>query len=161
MNYELLSPDSLTPQLKARRLELHNLLTLKLKSQKNTPPGHLRIEQKNGGRRIQFYHCTSTAHPRGAYLPVSQAALAEKLAQKDYDVKLIKLLQRQLTVLEKLIIISDTKNHRALFKTLSRAAKAYNTRNSYRLSVHRSLAEYPVAPPHLCRRHSCVHYSPR
>ena len=73
------------------------------------PPGHLRIEQKNGGRRIQFYHCTSTDHPRGAYLPGSQAALAEKLAQKDYDVKLIKLLQRQLTVLEKLIIISDTK----------------------------------------------------
>ncbi len=107
MNYELLSPDTLTPQLKTRRLELHNLLTQKLKSQKNTPPGHLRIEQKNGGRRIQFYHCTSTAHPRGAYIPGSQAALANRLAQKDYDAKLIKLLQRQLSVLEKLLRLSD------------------------------------------------------
>ena len=69
MNYELLAPDTLTPQLKARRLELHNLLTLKLKEQKKAPSGHLRIEQKNGGRRIQYYHCTSSTKPRGAYLP--------------------------------------------------------------------------------------------
>ena len=109
MKYELLSPDSLTPQLKARRLELHNLLTLKLKAQKNTPAGHLRIEQKNGGRRIQFYHCTSTNSPRGAYIPGSQAALARGLAQKDYDRKLVKLLQRELSVLDKLLKNSDTK----------------------------------------------------
>jgi len=109
MNYELLSPDTLTPQLKARRLELHNLLTLKLKAQKNTPAGHLRIEQKNGGRRIQFYHCTSTASPRGAYIPGSQAALARGLAQKDYDQKLIKLLQRELSILDKLLKNPDTK----------------------------------------------------
>lgn len=109
MNYELLSPDTLTPQLKARRLELHNLLNLKLKTQKNTLPGHLRIEQKNGGRRIQFYHCTSTAYPRGAYIPGSQAAIAGKLAQKDYDAKLIKQLQRQLAILEKLLKISESR----------------------------------------------------
>ena len=110
MKYELLSPDSLTPQLKARRLELHNLLTLKLKAQKNTLAGHLRIEQKNGGRRIQFYHCTSTNSPRGAYIPCSQAALARGLAQKDYDRKLVKLLQRELSVLDKLLKNSDTKS---------------------------------------------------
>ena len=109
MNYELLSPDTLTPLLKARRLELNNLLTLKLKAQKNTPPGRLRIEQKNGGRRIQFYHCTSTANPHGAYIPVSQIGLAGKLAQKDYDEKLIKYLKRQLDILEKLLSLSEKK----------------------------------------------------
>jgi hypothetical protein len=109
MKDELLSPDTLTPQLKARRLELHNLLTLKLKAQKNTPTGHLRIEQKNGGRRIQFYHCTSTNSPRGAYIPISKAILAKNLAQKDYDSKLIKLLQRQITALEKLIKVYEKK----------------------------------------------------
>ena len=117
MNYELLAPDTLTPQLKARRLELHNLLTLKLKEQKKAPSGHLRIEQKNGGRRIQYYHCTSTTKPRGAYLPGSQAALAGKLAQKDYDAKIIKLLQRQLALLEKLLRISD-KNISRLYTRL-------------------------------------------
>lgn len=109
MTKELLSPDTLTSQLRARRLELHNLLTLKLKAQKNTPAGHLRIEQKNGGRRIQFYHCTSPANKRGAYIPCSQAALAQSLAQKDYDAKLIKLLRRQLSALEKLLNISEPK----------------------------------------------------
>ena len=103
MKTELLPPDTLTTQLKARRLELHNLLTLKLKAQKNTPPGRLRIEQKNGGRRIQFYHCTTTANSRGAYIPGSQAALAHRLAQKDYDARLIKLLRRQLTAIEKFL----------------------------------------------------------
>ena len=117
MNYELLSPDTLTPQLKARRLELHNLLTLKLKAKKGTPSGHLRIEQKNGGRRIQFYHCTSSSKPRGVYLPVSQAALAGQLAQKDYDEKVIKLLKRQLTLLEKLLHLSE-KNISELYSKL-------------------------------------------
>ena len=109
MNYELLPPDTLTPQLKARRLELHNLLSIKLKSQKNTPQGRLRIEQKKGGRKIQFYHCTPNTSSRGAYIPVSQAGLAKNLAQKDYDIKLIKLLQRQLTAIEKLINVYETK----------------------------------------------------
>lgn len=117
MNYELLSPDTLTPQLKARRLELRNLLTIKLKAQKGTPSGHLRIEQKNGGRRIQFYHCTNSTKPRGAYLPVSQAALASKLAQKDYDAKVIKLLKRQLALLEKLLSLSNS-NIPELYKKL-------------------------------------------
>ena len=109
MNYELLSPDTLTPQLKRRRLELHNLLILKLKTQKNTPDGHLRIEQKNGGRRIQFYHCTTHAGSRGAYIPGSQVALARDLAQKDYDRKLIKLLQRELSILDKFLKNPDKK----------------------------------------------------
>lgn len=109
MKYELLPPDTLSPQLKARRLELHNLLSLKLKGQKNTPPGHLRIEQKKGGRKIQYYHCKPKANPRGIYIPVSQAGQAKRLAQKDYDTKLIKLLQSQITALEKLIKVYEKK----------------------------------------------------
>ena len=99
MKYELLSPDTLSPQLKARRLELHNLLSLKLKGHKNTPPGHLRIEQKKGGHKVQFYHCTANTSPRGVYIPVSHAGQAKRLAQKDYDTKVIKLLQSQITAL--------------------------------------------------------------
>ena len=109
MNYELLSPDTLSPQLKARRLELSNLLKLKLKKQKNTPSGHLRIEQKKGGRKIQYYHCTPKTKPRGEYIPLSKNVLAKNLAQKDYDIKLIKLLQRQITGLEKLNKVYEQK----------------------------------------------------
>ena len=109
MKYELLPPDSLSPQLIARRLELHNLLTLKLKAQKNAPAGHLRIEQKRGGHKNQFYHCKAKGDLRGTYIPRAQTALARKLAQKDYDVKLIKLLQKRLTILEKLLSSNETK----------------------------------------------------
>ena len=109
MKTELLSPDTLTQQLIARRLELENLLNLKLKSQKNLPQGHLRIEQKKGVRAPQFYHVTSPANTHGVYIPGSQAALAQHLAQKDYDHKLIKILQQQLSILEKLISVTDGK----------------------------------------------------
>ena len=103
MKQELLPPDTLTQQLKDRRLELANLLNLKLKSQKNLPQGHLRIEQKNGARSPQFYHFTTPTDTHGTYIPAAKQELARRLAQKDYDNKLIKILQQQLKLLEKLI----------------------------------------------------------
>lgn len=106
---ELLPPDTLTQQLKTRRLELLNLLNLKLKAQKNLPEGHLRIEQKKGRRPAQFYHFTNPEDTHGAYIPAANHELARRLAQKDYDLKLIKILQKQITLIERLIQLSENK----------------------------------------------------
>ncbi len=107
MQKELLSPDSLTPLLKARRLELQNALNIKLKAQEKAPHGHLRITHPDKGRSPQFYHTTNTEDRNGVYLKQSQTALIKNLAQKDFDLKLIKLLQAQLHALEKLISITE------------------------------------------------------
>ena len=104
MEKELLSPDTLTEVLKTRRLELITLLELKLKAQKNLPKGHLRIEQKKGGRAPQYYHFTDPANTHGTYIPAAKLTLAHRLAQKDYDHKLIQIIQKQLSLIEKLIL---------------------------------------------------------
>ena len=109
MKEELLAPDTFTEKLKARRLELLNLLEIKLKAQKNLPQGHLRIEQKKDGRAPQYYHFTNPANTHGKYITAAKTNLAHRLAQKDYDNKLIKILQAQLTLIEKLIYASEGK----------------------------------------------------
>ena len=106
---ELLPPDTFTQQLITRRIELVNLLNLKLKAQKNLPEGHLRIEQKKGRRPAQFYHFTNPADTHGTYIPAANHELARRLAQKDYDHKLIKLLQQQISIMERLIKITENK----------------------------------------------------
>ena len=110
MQKELLSPDSLTEQLKARRLQLQNVLELKLKSQKTAPQGHLRIVHPADGRPPQYYHLTDPKDFNGSYIPRAQNQLIRKLAQKDYDLKLIKLLQAQLRALDKLLEVTTTKS---------------------------------------------------
>ena len=109
MQKELLSPDNLTEQLKARRLQLQNVLELKLKSQKTAPQGHLRIVHPADGRRPQYYHLTDPKDFNGNYIPRAQNQLIKKLAQKDYDLKLIKLLKAQLRALDKLLDVTTTK----------------------------------------------------
>ena len=113
MQKELLSPGTLTGYLKARRLELQNALELKLKSQKTSPQGHLRIVHPADGRPTQFYHLTDPKNFNGTYIPRAQNQFIKKLAQKDYDLKLIKLLQAQLRALDKLLDVTTTKTSTA------------------------------------------------
>ena len=101
MNKELIKPDNLTPQLHKQLLELKKSLEFKVKVQKTMPAGHLRIAQNTGTRHPQFYHFTSTDHSNGSYLPHSKIAFIKKLAQKDYDQKLINQLRTQIKSLEK------------------------------------------------------------
>lgn len=109
MQKELLSPDNLTAQLKARRQELQKVLEVKLKAQKTPVQGHLRIVHPADGRPPQFYHLTDPKDFNGTYIPRAQTQLIKKLAQKDYDLKLIKLLQAQLRALDKLLSVTESR----------------------------------------------------
>ena len=109
MKYELLKPDTSCEQLKNLQLQLHNALQIKQKSQKSSPQGHLRIAQAHGGKKIQYYHFTDPKNLKGTYIPHSKISFAQKLAQKDYDEKLIKQLQKQMTAINKYLAISQNK----------------------------------------------------
>lgn len=139
MQKELLSPDSLTEPLKARRLQLQNVLELKLKSQKTAPQGHLRIVHPADGRPTQFYHLTDPKDFNGSYIPRAQNQLIKKLAQKDYDLKLIKLLQAQLRALDKLLDVTTTKSFAETAGvtsiTESKIAQLYSKLNKTRQSL--------------------------
>lgn len=107
MTKELLPPDNLTAQIKERREELSKVLELKLKTQKNAPQGHLRIAQQ-GGNSPQFYHITDPKDFNGKYIPQGQSIFAKKLAQKDYDCKIIRLLQKQIRLFDKFLETGDS-----------------------------------------------------
>ena len=95
---EELSPNQLAPLLEKRLVELQNLLFTKKKSYEKAPQGRIRISQ-NGGHP-EYYLVTERGSLRGKYLPHSQKTLARQLAQKDYDARLIKLLQKEISALQ-------------------------------------------------------------
>ena len=107
---EELSPNQLAPQIEKRLAELQKLLTKKMKSYEKTPQGRIRISQ-NGGHP-EYYLVTERGSLRGKYLPHSQETLARQLAQKDYDARLIKLLQNEITALQ--IYLKQTDQGRAI-----------------------------------------------
>ena len=109
MQKELLAPDTLADLIKERRQKLGKVLEIKLKAQKNPLQGHLRIAQPGGGRSPQFYHITNPGDFNGSYIPRAQISFIKKLAQKDYDIKLIKLLQGQLRTFDKLLATTDSR----------------------------------------------------
>ena len=95
---EELSPNQLAPLLEKRLVELQNLLFTKKKSYEKAPKGRIRISQ-NGGHP-EYYLVTERGSLRGKYLPHSQKTLTRQLAQKDYDARLIKLLQKEISALQ-------------------------------------------------------------
>lgn len=107
---EELSPNQLAPLLEKRLAELQNLLFTKKKSYEKAPKGRIRISQ-NGGHP-EYYLVTERGSLRGKYLPHSQKTLARQLAQKDYDARLIKLLQKEISALQN--YMKQTCNGRAI-----------------------------------------------
>lgn len=107
---EELSPNQLAPLIKKRLAELQNLLFTKKKSYEKAPQGRIRISQ-NGGHP-EYYLVTERGSLRGKYLPHSQKTLTRQLAQKDYDARLIKLLQKEISALQN--YMKQTSNGRAI-----------------------------------------------
>ena len=107
---EELSPNQLAPLIEKRLAELQNLLFTKKKSYEKAPKGRIRISQ-NGGHP-EYYLVTERGSLRGKYLPHSQKTLTRQLAQKDYDARLIKLLQKEISTLQN--YMKQTSNGRAI-----------------------------------------------
>lgn len=107
---EELSPNQLAPLIEKRLAELQNLLFTKKKTYEKAPKGRIRISQ-NGGHP-EYYLVTERGSLRGKYLPHSQKTLARQLAQKDYDARLIKLLQKEISTLQN--YMKQTSNGRAI-----------------------------------------------
>ena len=107
---EELSPNQLAPLIEKRLAELQNLLFTKKKSYEKAPQGRIRISQ-NGGHP-EYYLVTERGSLRGKYLPHSQKTLTRQLAQKDYDARLIKLLQKEISALQN--YMKQTSNGRAI-----------------------------------------------
>lgn len=98
MQKELLPPADYYPQLENRLKNINTTLSQLKKIQTTQPQGHLRIAQK--GNVAQFYLYNNPKDFKGHFLPRSQDKLAQELAQKDYNIKAIKELEKEITALE-------------------------------------------------------------
>ena len=96
---ELLPPENIIKMLQTRLSELKYTLAYKNKTKSDAPQGHLRIAQVS--KKPQYYHCTKENPQKGKFIPRAQEALASQLAQKDYDLKIIKLLENEIHATER------------------------------------------------------------
>ena len=93
MAKELLSPDFTVDSLRKRLAALNIALEQKRKELKDLPEGHLRIAQTS--HKPQYYHYIEPKEFKGVFIPRSNDDLARQLAQKDYDLKVVKLLENE------------------------------------------------------------------
>lgn len=110
MEQEQLKPSQITADLENRLTQLKQVLAVTQKGLANTPQGHLRVSQK--GHNPEFYQITEPGDTLGSYIPRTKLVLARRLAQKDYDNRLIKQLKQEIRALQK--YLAQTKGGSAL-----------------------------------------------
>lgn len=112
---ELLPPENIIKMLQARLSELKYTLAYKNKTKSDAPHGHLRIAQVS--KKPQYYHCTKENPQKGKFIPRAQEALARQLAQKDYDLKIQKLLEKEIRATERYLSQVTSKAHHKTYVT--------------------------------------------
>ena len=96
---ELISEQRIIPVLKTRIFELSNLLAIKQKALKAAPEGNLRISKSNGA--VQYYHKSTSEKTGGHYILAKNKKLAQQLAQKEYDKKVLAAANQELKLLNR------------------------------------------------------------
>ena len=80
--------------LEKREKELLQMKKEKEKALKAAPDGTLRLCRH--GDKVQYYHRTDAKDTNGVYLKEKDVKLVSKLAQKDYDRKALKAIEKEL-----------------------------------------------------------------
>lgn len=91
----------------------------------NAPDGSLRISSK--WNKQQYYHKTDPDNPRGKYITVQNRPLAVRLAQKDYDTRLLKVLNEQQKAIDHFLNDFDPEAAEKIYISLSEQRKALVT----------------------------------
>ena len=92
-NYVLINAEDIRKDLEVRKYRIEKLITRLKKRINAAPPGFLRITKSHN--REQFCHTTMPNEKPGTYISCNNQTLPAKLAQKDYDTKLLEVLKQQ------------------------------------------------------------------
>ena len=95
---EQLPPSQIAAQLLERIEQLEILLTIKEKALKKAPEGSLRVSKSHGA--VQYYQKIDKDGKNGRYLDSAHRELAQKLAQKAYNIKLLPAIKKELALLQ-------------------------------------------------------------
>lgn len=91
--------ESIKNMLSEREKYLQKLKKEKEKALKSAPEGALRI--CSHGNRVQYYHRTDPKDFNGVYIREDKLKLVHKLAQKDYDQKVLKAVEKELNAIRR------------------------------------------------------------
>ena len=81
-------------QLEARKERLQKLKKEKESALKDVPKGTLRVNKH--GNKVQYFHRTDPKDPNGVYISAKNNELVRKLAQKDYDQRVLRTVEKEL-----------------------------------------------------------------
>ncbi len=99
MQLEHLKPMKNTEELTQRLKDLKQTLIAVKKKTENLPQGHLKVAVKPG--HTEYYHIQECGSSHVTYISKKKMSLASQLAQKDYYLKLIKILEQEIKALER------------------------------------------------------------
>lgn len=113
-------------ELEQEKEELEKLLRTLMRANKKVPEGTLRII-KTKGKYPQYYHYQSEEEKQGKnlrYLPKKELKFAQKLAQKQYDMDVMKCLGKRIDTIEKFLGQCKETDIEVIYEKLSEERKA-------------------------------------
>lgn len=105
--------------LEARGNQLQQLKKEKEKSLANAPEGSLRLCKH--GNKTQYYHRNNPKDFNGVYIKEKDVGLARKLAQKDYDKKVLCSAEKELNAINKYLSSCPDKSVEQIYESLHEA----------------------------------------
>ena len=110
--------EEIKKQLKEREEQLLKIKKEKEKALKHVPEGMLRINSYGG--RTQYYHRIDPKDLNGVYIKDKDLRIAQKLAQKDYDKKVLRAIEQELKAIRKYLSSNPSKLPEEIFESLHR-----------------------------------------
>lgn len=110
--------EKIREMLETRKQYLSQLKADKEKALENIPDGSLRISNNRG--KTLYYHRTNPKNFNGTYIREQDHELVQKLAQKDYDQKVLTNVEKELIATEKYITATQSLNTKQIYENMHR-----------------------------------------
>lgn len=110
-------------KLQEKIRELEELIIKAEKSLKKAPEGSLVLSCSN--RKTQYYHKTEQTQKKGKYISLKNNKLISALAQKDYDMRFLKMAREQKKKLYKVVELLSSFNLTKTYSELSEDRKRF------------------------------------
>ncbi len=110
-----------TAILRDRKAELEKIINEKKKAISGAPEGYLRfIDRKS---YVEYYWRKNSHDTNGVFIPKKEWATAQRLAQKDYDTKILSLAEQELKYTKKYLNFVQNNDISSVYDNLSSRRK--------------------------------------
>ncbi|MBQ9156741.1 MAG: hypothetical protein IJ137_08170 [Eubacterium sp.] len=103
-------------ELLRRKQFLERIIAEKTKALQDAPNGILRVHHH--GKYIQYYCRKDSKDPAGKYIKNKDRGFAAALAQKDYDKRILKLAENELSIIQSLLMIYEKEQIESVYENL-------------------------------------------